>query len=157
MPDNRATVEKQERRRQRGSTVVHGQKLTVNEAFMDRKNFEYRWINDDGGRIEQMTQADDWDLVIDPLKAAKADSDGLGAAVSKVVGRSEGGQAMRAYLAKKPKHFYAEDQAEKRKSIKQTMDAIKGGNPAISGAPQLGATAYVPGGASGISIKDELQ
>lgn len=157
MPDNRATTEKLERRRQRGSTVVHGQKLGVNEAFLDRGNFEYRWINDDGGRIETMTQGDDWDLVADPKKVGKPDADGLGAMISKVVGRGESGQAMRAYLAKKPKKFYVEDQAEKRHSIKQTMDAIRSGAPQVSGAPQLGATAYVPGGPTGISIKDELQ
>lgn len=157
MADTRATTEKQARRRQRGSTVFHGQKLTVSEAFLDRKNFEYRWINDDGGRIDQMTQADDWDLVADPSKTGKADADGLGSKVSKVVGRGEAGQAMRAYLARKPKAFYAEDQAEKRQSIKQTMDAIKHGVPKVDGAPQLGATAYIPGGPTGISIKDELQ
>lgn len=155
MPEARATTEKQERRRQRGSTTVHGQKLGVNPAFLDEKNFAYRWLNDDKGRVEQMTQQDDYELVPDPTKTGKPDADGLGAIISKVVGVDDGGRPIRAYLAKKPIAYYRDDQREKSASIKKTMDAIKRGVPSTEGASPLGANGYVPGGATGISIKDE--
>lgn len=151
MPEARATTEKQERRRQRGSTTVHGQKLGVNPAFLDQKNFSHRWINDDKGRIEQLTQQDDYELVADPTKAGKPDADGLGAMISKVVGVDDGGRPIRAYLAKKPLPFYRDDQREKAASIKKTMDAIKRGTSNPDGATPLGDNGYV----SGISIKDE--
>lgn len=151
----RADEVKSERRRQRGPTVLTGQKLGVSEAFLDRNKFEYRWLNDDGGRIEQMTTADDWDLVEDPKKVGKEDADGLGTKISKVVGRGESG-AMRAYLARKPKVYYDEDQREKRASIKETMDAIKRGTPSTEATP-LGDSGYIPDGGSGISIKDGRQ
>jgi hypothetical protein len=153
--ETRADAVKTERRRRRGNTAHSGMKLGVNEEFLDRDNFEYRWINDNGGRIEQMTAGDDWDLVPDPAKEGKSDADGLGSIISKVVGKSENGSGMRAYLARKPKEFYIEDQAEKRRSLDATMDAIKRGVPQTGDASPLGANAYVPGGPTGISIKDD--
>jgi hypothetical protein len=156
MTDARATQEKTERRRQRGSNVLSGLKLGVDPKFLDSKNFEYRWINDNGGRIDQLTRADDWDLVPDPSKKGKPDADGEGSMISKVVGRGESGQPMRAYLARKPKAFYEEDQADKRASIDKTMESIKRGTPQTE-APALGQSGYVPGGPGGIQINNSRQ
>jgi hypothetical protein len=153
MTDERATKEKTERRRQRGSNVLSGIKLGVDPKFLDEKNFAYRWINDNGGRIDQMTKADDWDLVRDPTKTGKPDSDGEGSLISKVVGRGESGQPMKAFLAKKPRNFYEEDQADKKASIDKTMESIKRGTPQTE-APGLGASGYVPGGPGGIQINN---
>lgn len=150
----RADEVKTERRRQRGANQIMGLKLGVSEAILDRQNFEYRWINDNGARIEQMTTADDWDLVPDPKKEGKPDADGLGSIISKVVGKGESGQPMRAYLARKPRKFYEEDQRDKANSIKRTVDAIKRGEPQTD-APSLGSAGYVP--SSGIQIKDGRQ
>lgn len=156
MTDDRASKEKTERRRQRGSNVLSGIKLGVNPAFLDEKNFSYRWINDNGGRIDQMTKADDWDLVPDPTKTGKPDSDGEGSLVSKVVGRGEAGQPMKAFLARKPRNFYEEDQRDKKETIDKTMESIKRGSPQTE-APGLGAAGYVPGGSTGIQIKNDRQ
>lgn len=153
---DRALQEKTERRRQRGDNIVKGQKLTVSESYLDRTNYEYRWINDNGGRIDQMTKDDDWDLVPDPSKAGKPDSDDVGSMISKVVGRSDIGIPMRAYLARKPKGFYEEDQRDKRESIDKTMAAIKSGTPQTEAQP-LGQHGYVPNGPGAIQIKSVRQ
>lgn len=145
---------KTERRRRRGDNVLLGQKLGVSEEFLDRANFEYRWINDDGRRIQQRTVDDDWDLVEDPAKQGKPDADGLGTKVSKVVNtRGEGGP-MNAYLARKPKEFYDEDQRAKRDRNDALMQPILKGQVVPDGAAPLGVNGYVPNGPTGIQIKD---
>lgn len=146
----RADKTQSERRRRRGDTVLMGTKLGVNPDFLD-PNFKYRWINDDGIRVEQLTVHDDWDLVDDPKKVGKADADGLGSKIAKAVNRGGG----RAYLARKPRKFYDEDQAEKRRGLDATMDSIKRGIPQTDGgaAALSQNVAYVPNGPSGISIK----
>lgn len=146
----RAEKTTQERRRRRGDTIIMGTKLGVDRKFLD-PNYEHRWINDDGIRIEQLTVNDDWDLVEDPSKAGKPDADGPGTKISKVVNKGGG----RAYLARKPKTFYKEDQAAKGKVLDATMDSIKRGIPqtAEGAAPLSQAHAYVPNGPSGIDIR----
>lgn len=143
----RADEVKTERRRQRGSTAHTGMKLGVNEALLDRKNFEYRWINDKAGRIDAMTKNDDWDLVVDPSKQVKGEGTNEGSYVSIHVGTGENNQPLRAYLARKPKAFYDEDQADKKAELDKTMEAIKRGKPQTAGAQEL-----VPG--AGISIQE---
>lgn len=152
IPNTRAKTEKTQRRRKRGGTVVSGIKLAVSEDALDRDNFEYRYINDTPGRIEAMTEHDDWDLVNDPNKAVKDDSTNEGSKVSVVVGKGEYGNAQRAYLARKPKEFYKEDQAEKSKALDRTMAGIKQGVPQGEAAGDLGQSSYVPSG--GINIDD---
>jgi hypothetical protein len=146
----RADQEKVTRRRQRGSTVLPGLKLSVNEKLLDRENFTYRWINDNGGRIEQLTRDDDYDLVRDPSKEVKDDNGNEGALISKVVGTTENNQPIRAYLARKPKPFYDADQKEKAKVLDAQMADIKRGKP--SEAAQMAGNDYVPQG--GISIDE---
>lgn len=150
MAESRAAQEKIERRRQRGNTVLPGLKLSVREELLDRKNFVYRWINDNGGRIEDMTVSDDYDLVRDPSKQVKDDNGNEGALVSKVVGTTENNQPIRAFLARKPKPFYDADHKEKMAALDRQMADIKRGRP--QEAQQLGANSYVPQG--GISIRD---
>jgi hypothetical protein len=149
----RAEEARQERRRQRGATSHPGIKLGVNEAFLDREKYEYRWINDNGGRILDMTQNDDWDLVSDPSKKGKTDADGEGALISKVVGTGEFGKPLRAFLARKPKEFYAEDQAAKAKSLDATMDSLRRGLPQTTDG-DFARHGYVPGGPGSIQITE---
>jgi hypothetical protein len=146
----RADQEKTERRRQRGNTVLPGLKLSVREELLDRKNFTYRWINDNGGRIEDLTVADDYDLVRDPKKEIKDDNGNEGALVSKVVGTTENNQPIRAFLARKPKPLYDEDQRDKRAVLDRQMADIKRGKP--SEASAIGDNTYVPQG--GININE---
>lgn len=146
----RAEQEKTERRKQRGNAMLPGLKLGVREDLLDRKNFNYRWINDNGARIEDMTVSDDYDLVRDPQKIMKDDNGNEGALVSKVVGTTENNQPIRAFLARKPKKYFDEDQKEKQAALDRQMADIKRGKP--SEAAQMGGNDYVPQG--GISIRD---
>lgn len=154
MPRLRAAQEQSERRRRRGTGALSGLKLAVNEDALDRKNFEYRFVNDRPGRIAQLTQNDDYDIVTDPSKEAKPDSTNEGTGISVYVGGGENGQPMRGYLLRKPKKYYQEDQAEKQALIDEQLKAIKRGAPQVQGqdARDLAQVSYVPEG--GISIRD---
>lgn len=112
-------------RRRKGSTGGFRRHLDVNRDNLDPA-YEYRWINDNAMRLHDLTVKDDWDLVPDPSKSIKKDGTDLGTAVSTVVGKDEHGQAIRAYLARKPKRFVEADMAEKREAIDRTMNRITG-------------------------------
>jgi hypothetical protein len=141
------------RRRKRGTLDYKSrQKLGVSEEFLDRENFAYRWVNDDGRRVQQMTQEDDWDIVEDPN--VKEDADGIGKRVSKVVGKTESGQPLRAFLCRKPKEFHEEDQLEKRRRVEEIEAQLHRGQNAAAEpeAQAMRGHTYVPEG--GISIVD---
>ena len=147
--------EERDRRRRRGAgDYLAGQKLGVNEEFLDRKNFEYRWINDDGQRVQSLTVQDDWDLIDDPSKAGKEDVDGLGTKVAKVVGRNDAGQPLYAYLARKRRDWHEEDQRKKQEPLDQIDETIRRGtnNRSASETAELSRYGYVPEGA--ISMRD---
>lgn len=145
---NRAEEEKGERRRKRGSLQHTGVKLAVPEEHLDRANYEYRWINDDGARMAAMTQHDDWDIVHDPSKKVKDNATGEGTGISIIVGKREDGRPMRAFLARKRKDFYQDDQREKGERIMQTEQAIKDGklHEASADAAELTTHGYTPEG-----------
>ena len=145
----RAEQEKTTRRRQRGATVLMGQKLGVRPDLLD-PNFKYRWINDIGGRIDDLTVQGDYDLVRDPSKKMKDDNGNEGALVSKVVGTTENNQPIRAFLAREPKHYFDQDQKEKQQVLDAQMADIKRGKPKEDHA--LDGVGYVPQG--GISIDE---
>lgn len=152
IPNARAQETTQQRRRKRGSTVNSGTRLAVNEKLLDRENFQYRFINDDAGRIMHLTQNDDYELVRDPSKETKEDSTDLGSAISVVVGRDGNGNPQRAYLARKPREFYEEDQREKFADLDETMNGIRSGLPQGQEAGELRSKGYTPTG--GININE---
>ena len=133
-----------ERRRKRGT--VYGSRLGVSDSLLDFDNFAYRWINDTpgGARIFDKTQNDDWDFVTQDGGVLKTDA--TDAAVSVVVGTSPDGSALRAYLCRKPKKYYDEDQAEKSEELDRQPQQMRMGN-APDGTSQAD---YVPH--SGISL-----
>lgn len=147
--------EVRERRRKRdGLNYLAGQKLAVNEDFLDRNNFEYRWINDDGIRVHNLTVDDDWDLVSDPSKEGKEDVDGLGSVITKTVGKNADGTPLKAYLARKRKDWFEADRAKKASVLDEVDEALKRGEGSKT-APEAAAMRgndYVPEG--GISIQD---
>lgn len=146
---------REERRRKRGGLdMLAGQKLTVSEEFLDRENYQYRWINDDGARLRSKTVDDDWDLVHDPDKQAKEDVDGLGSVVTKVVGRTKDGKPLNAYLARKRKDWFEADKREKERPLDAVDEALKRGQVAATNpeAKAMQGHSYVPEG--GISIED---
>lgn len=130
--------EETERRRKRGGGELHGRRLAVVKSMLDFDNFAYRWINDDPGRIYAMTQEDDWDFITN--NGEKDDSADLGARVSQVVGSNADGSKKVAYLCRKRKAYYKEDQAAKARELDEQLAQIRNGNDR-TGAPQ---SDYVP-------------
>jgi len=143
MKPDRQQVE-QARRRKRGSGEVTGRRLGVAKSALDFNRFVYRWINDLPSRIFVMTEEDDWEVVMND--GVKDDSPNLGNAVSQIVGTKPDGSALVAYLCRKPKKYFDEDQAAKSAELDEQLNQLRRGNDR-AGASQAD---YVPD--SGIRI-----
>ena len=143
MPEEQRT-EAPKRRRQHSNVV--GRRLAVNESILDFDNFNYRYINDTPARMFAMTKQDDWDIVRNDGGVIKEDSTDLGDAVSVIVGAAVDGSGLRAYLCRKPRKFWAEDQKQKQEELDKQLSALRKGESA-KGESQGD---YVPN--SGISI-----
>jgi len=143
----RMEVEKQQRRRRDDLSVGRLRHLDVTNKD---PNYEYRWVNDDPGRLHQLTVADDWDIAPQTGEASARDK-GVGTGMERVVDKRSG---KRAILLRKPKQYYLEDKAKEQALIDETEKAIKRGQtpaaPGVAGEALQGAHAYVPSG--GISI-----
>ena len=141
---------KVERRRRQGLGMERGLKLHVPEEYKD-PNFTYRWVNNRPGRVKQLTQMDDYEVV------SSADGDiGRGVAegtvVKRIADRSEGEEAV---LLRKPRHFYEADKAEEQKLIEVRDEQIRAGAlPSSEGLS--GSEAYVPGGRRGQDGRNTL-
>jgi len=124
----REPVENQRRRRVDIDTI--GKRLAVNTTALDFGKFVYRFINDAPARLFQKTQQDDWDLVTAEGATIKSDSTDLGAAVSVVVGTKVDGSPMRAFLCRKPRKFYEEDEKRKADDLDEQLSQLRRGNSA---------------------------
>ena len=137
-PSVRAEATRASRRRRKDTGALAGLKLHVPEELKE-PGFEYRWINDDGRRIHGKTVDDDWDVVTTPA----IEGTGEGTPVTRLVGKAEGGQPLKAFLCRKPMEFYQEDKAKEQRRIKEAEDAMKRG--ALSTPEGLkGPTTYIP-------------
>lgn len=120
-------------RRRRNSESMAGrrQRMSVDLSKLDRENYVYRWVNDDGARIQALTTQDDWDIVQDRDGTIKPEATGLGASVSVVVGKGDNAP-LRAVLLRKRKDYYNDDAAEKTRAIDEKEAGLKFG--AVPGA-----------------------
>lgn len=135
----RAEVVQTERRRRTDDTLnrVFHLKLAIPAHLRDDKEHEYRWINDDNNRINDLTVEDDWNIC----------DDKGGGQISKVVGTKDG-KPLVAFLARKKKEFYDEDKRREAARVAgQEQEMLRA--PPTDGS-QASATNYV---ASGSSIK----
>ena len=128
---------KSRRRRREGSGAEHGMKLHVPESLKE-KDFEYRWVNDRPGRIQQLTKMDDWETA--PIVTEQ--NAGEGTVETRVVDKSAG---ERAVLLRKPKEFYDADKLEEQKVLDARDEAMRRAPPPSSEGLN-GSEAYVPGG-----------
>jgi hypothetical protein len=96
------------RRRQQPLDGMMQKRLPVNVP-MDDRNYAYRIVNDDPGRVNQFKK-NDWDIVPDNGEYQ----------VSK-------GELRRAYLMRKPLPYYEEDQAAKSRHANAPLEALKAG------------------------------
>lgn len=115
-------------------------------------NYEYRWVNDDPGRIHSLTVLDDWDRVTEDMLGERHEKDkGVGAGVERVVDKMSG---KRAILLRKPKEFYLADKAKEQVQLDELDATLRKGaavNPESLQAKDPGKV-YVPKG--GIVIDD---
>lgn len=135
-----------ERRKKRGG--VHGARLGVSYDLLDFNKYAYRWINDTpgGARLYEKTKNDDWDIVTQDGGVLKDDAtDG---AVAVTVGTNADGSPLKAFLCRKPKEWYEEDQSAKSAELDEQLAQLRRGM-ARDGSSQ---SDYVP--RSGISISD---
>lgn len=126
-----------QRRRRMDTGAGSGMKLSVPEDAKD-KDFEYRWINDRPGRVQQLTKRDDWDFA--PIVTEQ--NAGEGTVETRVVDKSVG---ERAVLLRKPKQFYDADKLEEQKVLDARDEAMRRAPPSSSEGLN-GPESYVPGG-----------
>ncbi len=112
------------RRRTTAAGVV-GTRLAVDESKLDFSRFAYRWINAKMARIEGK-YAEDWDVVQND-GSVKEDIADLGNAVSAVVGLNPDGSKMLAYLCRKPKTYFDDDQRAKMDALDEQLSQLRTG------------------------------
>lgn len=132
------------RRKQRGGGELSGQRLGVPLSMLDLERFVYRWINNDEARLFAKTVEDDWTIVA--KDGETCDSADVGNAVSRIVGSKPDGSSLVAYLCRKPRRYYDEDQAGKSAELDRQLEQMRRGKTR-TGEEQAD---YVP--ASGIRL-----
>lgn len=136
---SRADQVRTERRKKPGSTAVSGLKLHIDKDKLDPA-YEYRWVNDTPGRVNQLYEQD-WDKVEDGSIVSAP-----GTVPTQHVG-SDAGRPINAILMRKRKEFYEADQKEKQAPLDAMDAAIRGGTIHEKSSPELaGSVAYTPGG-----------
>lgn len=128
--EERAKATKNSRRRRAASFDGLDYRLRVPDELKDDR-FIYRWINDEPGRLFQLTEQDDYDFVYDErirTEAEDADknTDG-GTRISRIVGRSKTGEPLRAFLCRKLKEYYEEDNRKRMRQWREVTDQVEQG------------------------------
>ena len=138
----RADEVRKERRRKPGATVNLGQKLGVDESLLDRKTYEYRWVNDAGMRVRMMHE-NDWD------PAPEVSTEGQ-SVEKRPVGVNDGGRPIEGVLMRKRKDWYDDDQKAKRRPLDEMDEAIRRG-AAHKESELAGGIAYTPGSGNSLT------
>lgn len=137
-------------RRRRRDNLGDRMNLALNGVKLDRENYQYRIINDDGNRLHEKTVMDDWDIVLKDETGVTWDNvteTELSQAHSRIVGTKKDGSPMRAYLCRKPKDLFEKDRAEKMRVVDDLDAAIRGGGFDPKGEMrQDSGNFYQPGG-----------
>ena len=119
----------------------------IKEGDNSEENWAYYWANDDKGRVQYLTQQDDWDFVEDREANADPRNKGGGTRIERVVGRGRDGLPIRAVYLRKRREYYAHDQAigfkrlDARASQLRAKQGDGSGSDLMAGDP---AHAYIP-------------
>lgn len=101
----------------------HDKRLTLGGADLDLGNYQYRWVNDETGRIKRMESVE-WEVVSeDELNGLSKD---------RHAGLTREGGPMNTVLMKKYKDWFTEDQDEKLRESREVEDALKRGSIATN-------------------------
>jgi hypothetical protein len=124
----RTEREAPKRRRVDGNEGVSGQRLPVKTSLLDYEAFAYRWINDDEVRLFQKTKQDDYDIMKNNGEVVNGANTDLGDAISVIVGTKPDGSARRAFLCRKPRKFYDDDQKKKAEDLDEQLARLRRGD-----------------------------
>lgn len=126
-------------RRKRTDIETTGKRLAVPSHLLDHEKYVYRWFNDADTRLMQMTQHDDWDVMANNGAIASTD---LGDAITRPVGTKPDGSSMKAYLCRKLRRFYDDDQKMKQTDLDEQLSRLRQGTDAKGGSQGD----YIPNG-----------
>jgi hypothetical protein len=129
-------------RRKRTDIDMTGKRLSVRSEMLDFDKFKYRWINDNDTRLYQLTRQDDWEVLTQDGGALKPDATDMGAAVSIPVGTRPDGSPTKAYLCRKLRKFYDDDQKMKQTELDEQLKRLRSGNSSTGDAQGD----YIPSG-----------
>ena len=141
MTERGETIKADRRRRNSDALAGQGRRLFVDPAFLDLAKYRYRFANDRGTRVHDLTVNDNWDVVSD----TRMRSDDLGSGVALLAGTQNNGAAMNAVLLRKTREYAEDDDRAKARHIDAKEASIKS-NPDPEGGNASGL--YVPGGKS---------
>jgi hypothetical protein len=91
-------------------------RLDVRLSEEDRKNFGYRWVNNDPGRIQELRDRG-YEIVDNPQIDDERGTE-------RRVGRNEDGSKQNARLMRIPREFMEEDNAEKRAMRQELLQSV---------------------------------
>jgi hypothetical protein len=117
-----------QRRRERGPAdpLLGRLKLAIPEDAKD-KDFVYRWVNDSEMRVYSMKERD-WELV-DDLDIAKDERNtSIGTRIERVANERTVAKPQKAYLMRKYREFFDEDERRKESARQLGEEAIMTGN-----------------------------
>jgi hypothetical protein len=130
----RADGVRRERRKKPGQSVLSGINLAVNQGMLE-PDHHHRWVNDKGGRVQQMHR-EDWDVV----QAAASDEPNEQTTIHAGV---DEGKPFNHVLMRKPKDWYEADKKEKERPLDEMEDDIRRGRART--AELKGDGVYTPG------------
>lgn len=117
-----AEIKQERRRRQSDGLSGSRKRLHVDEKALDRENFVYRFVNDDGDRIHRLTKLDDWDIAPE-ASGGKSEETATGTSIR--AGTKANGDALRTVLVRKRKEFAEADEAAKQRKIDEQEQGLK--------------------------------
>jgi hypothetical protein len=152
----RVKKKREARQKSKKAGSMSGLKLSVNMDALDPR-YKYRWVNDKPGRVQQK-QAEaayggDWEMVPNDDGGL---SDGRNMEEGSVISRVVESDGSRAYLMRKPKELWEDDQAARlgkleeqekqmqREGVARGSDSLLNEEAEASYRPAQVARAYKP-------------
>lgn len=138
-PSKRQEVQRTERRRRQDTGIGRINRLTI--PGKTDTSYVYRWVNDTGGRVQMLTQSDDYDVVTySELGAVPSEKDiAAGDGVTRVADKGSG---QRMVLLKKRKDYYEDDKRKEQKFLDGRMSGLRKGEVGDGRGLQPGGTTY---------------
>ena len=137
---------KERRRRREGIGAERNLKLHVPEESKN-KDFVYRWVNDRPGRVRQLTQMDDYEVVShSELNGGDPDPAGNTAEGTVMQRTADKNIGEKTILLKKPKEYYQKDKAEEQALIDERDKVLRKGPLPTQDGLAASDNAYTPGG-----------